>query len=105
MRKFWQRYKAIEGLPPKPIIDKSITAGRVGAKIKKAYREDGYKSVSDITALVEAEIGPNNRTPSRSTVFIFFEEAGVKKTQITEETPSICQKCGAQTSLRSGKLK
>jgi hypothetical protein len=51
LRNFWSRYKAIEGLPPRPILDKSITAGRVGTKIKKAIREDGFRSVRDVTAI------------------------------------------------------
>jgi hypothetical protein len=85
VRAFWLRYRAIQGLPPKPIIDKSITAGRVGARIKKAYQEDGYRSVSDITALVKAEIGPENRTPSRSTVYAYMKKQGLKKHKLLKK--------------------
>ena len=56
VKAFWRRHRSIQGLPPVPKVDKSITAGRVGAKIKKAYRENGYKTVSDIKAIVKAEI-------------------------------------------------
>ena len=100
VKAFWRRHRSIQGLPPKPVIDKSITAGRVGAKIKKAFRDKGYRSVSDITAQVKAEM--NSLQIDRLQL---FEETGVKETQITEETPSICQKCGASTRIRSGKLK
>jgi hypothetical protein len=48
LSKFWSRYKAIEGLPHIVKIDKSITAGRVRTKIKKAIRGDGFRSVSDV---------------------------------------------------------
>lgn len=50
--KFWPRYRAIDGLPVKPKAD-SITSGRAGGIIKKAYRENGFRSVSDI---IKAEL-------------------------------------------------
>ena len=75
---FWSRYKAIEGLPPRPILDKSITAGRVGTIIKRAVREDGFRSVGDVTAIVKEELGPENRTPSRQTIWRYlYEEAEI----------------------------
>jgi hypothetical protein len=70
---------------PRPIIDRSITAGRVGHKIKKAYREDGYKSVTDITSIVKEEIGPENRTPSRSTVYNYLKKQGLKKHKLLKK--------------------
>jgi hypothetical protein len=48
LKLFWARYKANEGLPPRPVIDRSITAGRVGTIIKRAIREDGFRSVRDV---------------------------------------------------------
>jgi transposase len=77
LRNFWSRYKAIEGLPPRPILDKSITAGRVGTKIKKAIREDGFRSVRDVTAILKEELGPENRAPSKSTVHLYMKRQGL----------------------------
>jgi hypothetical protein len=54
LSKFWSRYKAIEGLPPIVKIDKSITVGRVGTKIKKAIRDDGFRSLY----ILKEQLGP-----------------------------------------------
>jgi hypothetical protein len=63
LKVFWSRYKAIEGLPPRTVIDKSITAVRVGAIIKRTIREDGFRSVRDITRIVVDELN-RTRKPS-----------------------------------------
>jgi hypothetical protein len=48
-------------------IDKSITAGRVGTKIKKAIRDDGFRSVSDVTYILKEELfRTRNQSPSQS---------------------------------------
>jgi hypothetical protein len=71
---FWSRYKAIEGLPPRPIIDNSITSGRVGTIIKRAIRDDGFRSVRDITAIVKDELGPENQAPSSQTIWRYMKK-------------------------------
>jgi hypothetical protein len=77
LKLFWARYKANEGLPPRPVIDRSITAGRVGTIIKRAIREDGFRSVRDVTAILKQELGQESRAPSKSTVHLYMKRQGL----------------------------
>jgi hypothetical protein len=73
-KQFYKRHLANQTLPPKTIVKKTITTGRVGLEIKKIVSENPKTPYRKIPGILKERIGENFNTPipSASTVEKFL---------------------------------
>lgn len=73
VRKFFQRHAAHHGLPPKPIVKKRLTSGRVGIAIKRIVQQCPWITLSDICKVLHEQYPTEKRLPKKSTIWAFLQ--------------------------------
>jgi hypothetical protein len=72
LKTWWARNRLLVDLPPKPIISKTKTGGRVGLKIKKLVQENPKITARDIVGELQAQFPDEKDLPKKSTINNFL---------------------------------
>ena len=78
LRAWYSRNRVNFDLPPKTIIKKRITDGRIGSAIKRIAKEKPTLPVRDYMAELSAVFGPDKEIPKKSSINNFLLENGLK---------------------------
>jgi hypothetical protein len=71
---WWSRNRLLVDLPPKPIISKKKTGGRVGLQIKKLVNQNPKITARDIVGELQAQFSGEKDLPKKSTINNFLIE-------------------------------
>src|SRR5690349_7881709 len=75
LRSKWQKLKQVKDLPPKPIIKKTITTGRISLESKKIVKDNSTITVRDIEKVLREKYNDSKvpiHIPSKSTINRFL---------------------------------
>lgn len=72
IRQWLVKYRLNQSLPPKVIVDKTITSGRTSLEIKRLISDNPKLTIRDIERKLKDAAGPYKRTPSKSTIGRFL---------------------------------
>jgi hypothetical protein len=77
-KKFYQRCKLNSILPPKTIIKKSLTNGRIGIEIKRIIQENGKTPYRKIPEILKEKFGNETPIPSASREIFTLKQLGTQ---------------------------